>query len=101
LRLTVADGPAHSARAVIRFRHQQVALARELAALFNTRVSEDDWLLVVPIRELDLALAMQPLAIRLAPTSDEVEAAIKQPSVRWRIGLRHDLALACPGWIGV
>ncbi len=79
LRLTVADGPAHSAHAVVRFRHEQAPLARELAALFNTRVSEDDWLLVVPTRELDLALAIQPLAIRLAPTADEVEAAIKAP----------------------
>jgi hypothetical protein len=79
LRLTVADGPAHSAHAVVRFRHDQAPVARELAALFNNRVSEDDWLLVVPTRELDLALAMQPLAIRLAPSSDEVEAAIKAP----------------------
>src|SRR5579864_6691992 len=79
LRLTVADGPAHSAHAVVRFRHDQAPLARELATLFNARVSEDDWLLVVPTRELDLALAMQPLAIRLAPSSDEVEAAIKAP----------------------
>ena len=79
LRLTVADGPAHSAHAVVRFRHEQAPLARELAALFNTRVSEDDWLLVVPTRELDLALAIQPLAIRLAPAADEVEAAIKAP----------------------
>lgn len=79
LRLTVADGPAHGARAVVRFRHQQVALARELAALFNKRVSEDDWLLVVPTRELDLALALQPLFIRLAPKAEEVEAAVKQP----------------------
>lgn len=79
LRLTVADGPAHSAGAVVRFRHEQVPLARELTALFNNRVSEDDWLLVVPTRELDLALAMQPLAIRLAPTPDEVEAAVKEP----------------------
>ncbi len=31
------------------------------------------------VRELDLALAMRPLVIRMAPTSDEVEAAIKQP----------------------
>ncbi len=79
LRLTVADGPAHSANAVVRFRHEQVRLARDLTALFNNRVNEDDWLLVVPTRELDLALAMQPLAIRLAPTADEVEAAIKEP----------------------
>jgi hypothetical protein len=35
--------------------------------------------LVAPTRELDLALTMQPLVIRLAPTSQEVEAAIKQP----------------------
>ncbi len=79
LRLTVADGPAHSAQAVVRFRRDRASIARDLAALFNNRVSEDDWLLVVPTRELDLALAMQPLAIRLAPSADEVEAAIKQP----------------------
>ena len=79
LRLTVADGPARDAKAVRRFRAEQVALARDLAALFNSRVSEDDWLLVVPTRELDLALTLQPLVIRLAPTSAEVEAAISQP----------------------
>ena len=79
LRLTVADGPARDAKAVRRFRAEQVALARDLAVLFNSRVSEDDWLLVVPTRELDLALTLQPLVIRLAPTFDEVEAAIQQP----------------------
>ena len=79
LREMVAEGPAHSARAVTHFRTHQVPLARELGSLFNTRVSEDDWLLVVPTSELDLALAMQPLAIRLAPVKDEVEDAIKQP----------------------
>ena len=79
LRLTVADGPRHSAQAVVRFRHEQIRLARDLAALFNSRVGEDDWLLVVPTRELDLALAMQPLAIRLAPTAEEVEAMVKRP----------------------
>lgn len=79
LRLTVADGPARDAKAVRRFRAEQVALARDLAVLFNSRVSEDDWLLVVPTRELDLALTLQPLVIRLAPTSAEVEAAISQP----------------------
>ena len=79
LRLTVADGSLHSAQAVVRFRHEQIRLARDLAALFNSRVSEDDWLLVVPTRELDLALAMQPLAIRLAPATDEVEAMVKRP----------------------
>jgi hypothetical protein len=35
--------------------------------------------LIVPTTELDLALAMQPLAIRLAPASDEVEAMVKRP----------------------
>ena len=79
LRLTVADGPERGASAVRRFRIEQVSLARDLAAIFNSRVSEDDWLLVVPTRELDLALTMQPLVIRLAPTPDEVEAAIRQP----------------------
>lgn len=76
---TVADGPARDAKAVRRFRAEQFALARDLAVLFNSHVSEDDWLLVVPMRELDLALTLQPLVIRLAPTSDEVEAAIRQP----------------------
>ena len=79
LRLTVADGPERGASAVRRFRTEQASLARDLAAIFNSRVSEDDWLLVVPTRELDLALTMQPLVIRLAPTPDEVEAAIRQP----------------------
>lgn len=79
LRLTVADGVTRGAAAVGRFRVEQVSLARDLAAVFNSRVSEDDWLLVVPTRDLDLALTMQPLAIRLAPTEAEVEAAIKQP----------------------
>ncbi len=79
LRRTVADGPERSAVAVRRFRSEQAALARDLAAVFNSSVSEDDWLLVVPTRELDLALTMQPLVIRLAPKSEEVEAAIKRP----------------------
>jgi len=79
LRLTVADGPERGASAVRRFRTEQIGLARDLAAVFNSRVSEDDWLLIVPMRELELALAMRPLIIRLAPTADEVEAAIKQP----------------------
>jgi hypothetical protein len=79
LRLTVADGPARSAAAVGRFRIEQVALAHDLAAVFNSRVSEDDWLLVAPLPELDLALTMQALVIRLAPSWDEVEAALKQP----------------------
>jgi hypothetical protein len=79
LRLTVADGPDHGAQAVRRFRAEQIGLARDLTVLLNTRVSEDEWLLVVPMRELDLALAFQRRFIRLAPTSDEVERAIKQP----------------------
>jgi hypothetical protein len=79
LRLTVADGPERGASAVRRFRAEQVGLARDLATIFNSRVSEDDWLLVTPVRELDLALAMRPLVIRLAPSADEVEVAIHRP----------------------
>ena len=79
LRLTIADGPERGGSAVRRFRAEQAAFARDLAAIFNSRVSEDDWLLVVPTRELDLALTMQPLVIRLAPTGDDVEAMLKQP----------------------
>jgi hypothetical protein len=79
LRLTVADGAERSAVAVRRFRAEQVGLARELGAVLNTRVSEDDWLLIVPTPELDLVLAMRPLVLRIAPTADEVEATIKQP----------------------
>ncbi|MGI8527604.1 MAG: hypothetical protein ACR2K5_15820 [Pseudolabrys sp.] len=78
LRQTVADGPEHSARAVRRFRVEHAALARDLAAIFNGRVGEDDWLLVSPMRELDLALTIRPLVIRLAPTLEEVEISIKQ-----------------------
>jgi len=79
LRVTVADGPEHNAVAVRRFRTEQMALARELAAVLNSRVSEDDWLLIVPTSELDLVLAMRPLAICIAPSTEAVEAAIKQP----------------------
>jgi hypothetical protein len=88
LRLTVADGAERGAVAVRRFRAEQVGLARELAAVFNSRVSEDDWLLIVPTAELDLVLAMRPLVIRIAPTTDEVEAAIKKrlPQVEPLIG---------------
>ncbi|MBV9260993.1 MAG: hypothetical protein JO205_06435, partial [Pseudolabrys sp.] len=79
LRATAADGYERGGNAVRRFRSDGASLARELAAVFNGRVSEDDWLLVVPTSELDLALAMRPLLIRLAPTKDQVEAALKQP----------------------
>ena len=79
LRATVADGRDRNAVAVRRFRAEQAGLARDLAAIFNSRVNEDDWLLIAPTRELDLVLAMQPLAIRLAPTAAEVEAAIRKP----------------------
>jgi len=79
LRLTVADGAERNAAAVRRFRAEQVGLARDLAAVFNSRVSEDDWLLIVPTAELDLVLQMRPLVIRIAPTAAEVEAAINKP----------------------
>jgi hypothetical protein len=79
LRQTVSDGPERGGAAVRRFRAEQAHLARDLAAIFNGRVSEDDWLLVVPTAQLDLVLAMQPLVVRIAPRPDEVEAAIKDP----------------------
>jgi hypothetical protein len=79
LRQTVADGPERGGAAVRRFRAEQAHLARDLAAIFNGRVSEDDWLLIVPTAELDLTLTMQPLVIRLAPRPEEVEAAVKEP----------------------
>lgn len=79
LRAVVADGVAHDAVAVRRFRAEQGPLSRDLAALFNSRVSEDDWLLVVPTRELDLVLAIRPLVIRIAPTAAEVDAAVTAP----------------------
>lgn len=79
LRQTVADGAERGAAAVRRFRAEQVHLARDLAAIFNGRVSEDDFLLIVPTRELDLVLTMQPLVIRIAPRPDEVEASLKEP----------------------
>ena len=78
LRHMVADGPAHPAVAVRRFRGEQARLARDLATIFNKNVSEDDWLLIVPTRELDFVLAMQPLGIRLAPSADMVEAMLKR-----------------------
>ena len=82
LRQTVADGAEKGAAAVRRFRADLVGLSRDLAAVFNGRVSEDDFLLIVPTRELDLALAMQPLVIRIAPRPEEVEASLKEPLAR-------------------
>ncbi|HVV61570.1 MAG TPA: hypothetical protein VHD14_07415, partial [Pseudolabrys sp.] len=82
LRRTVAAGNERDGGAVRRFRAEQVSLARELAAIFNSRVSEDDWLLIVPTSELDLVLTMRPLVIRIAPTEKEVEAALNQPLPR-------------------
>jgi hypothetical protein len=79
LRQTVADGPGRGGAAVRRFRADQVHLARDLAAIFNGGVSEDDWLLIVPTAELELVLTMRPLVIRIAPKPDEVEAAVKEP----------------------
>jgi hypothetical protein len=79
LRQTVADGPERGAPAVRRFRGEQVHLARDLAAIFNGGVSEDDWLLIVPTAELELVLIMRPLVIRIAPKPDEVETAVQQP----------------------
>lgn len=79
LRQTVADGPDRGGAAVRRFRADQVHLARDLAAIFNGRVAEDDWLLIVPTSELDLVLVLQPLVVRIAPRPEEVEAAIQAP----------------------
>jgi hypothetical protein len=75
----VADGTEKGPAAVRRFRAEQTSLSRDLAAVFNGRVSEDDFLLIVPTRELDLALAMQPMVIRIAPRPEEVEASLKEP----------------------
>jgi len=82
LRHVIEAGPEREAEAVGRFQNEQGPLARELAVVLNRQVSEDDWLLIVPTRELDLVLAMQPLAIRIAPTSDMVENALKEPLVQ-------------------
>lgn len=82
LRQTAADGPERGGAAMRRFQAEQVHLARDLAMIFNGGVSEDDWLLIVPTSELDLALAMQPLVLRLAPRPQEVEAALKEPLPR-------------------
>jgi hypothetical protein len=79
LRRTVAGGFQPGGAAVRRFRAEQVSLARALAAVFNGRVAEDDWLLIVPTPELDLVLQMRPLVIRIAPTPKEVEAALEEP----------------------
>ena len=79
LRHVIEAGPAHDAEAVQRFRTEQRPLAHGLVSVLNRQVSEDDWLLIVPTRELDFVLTMQPLAIRIAPTVDEVEAALKEP----------------------
>jgi hypothetical protein len=82
LRQTAADGAERGGAAVRRFKAEQANLSRDLAAIFNGRVSEDDFLLIVPTRDLDLVLTMQPLVIRIAPRPDEVEATLKEPLPR-------------------
>ncbi|MBV9346793.1 MAG: hypothetical protein JOZ70_03210 [Pseudolabrys sp.] len=79
LRQTVADGAERGGLAVRRFRTEQANLMRDLAAIFNGRVSEDDFLLIVPTRELDLVLTMQPLVIRIAPRPQEIEEFLRAP----------------------
>ena len=79
LRQTVADWAEKGGAAVRRFRAELVGLSRDLAVVFNGRVAEDDFLLIVPTRDLDLALAMQPLVIRIASRPEEVEASLKEP----------------------
>lgn len=92
LRLTIADGAERGRNAISRFRADRASLTRELAVIFNGRVSEDDWLLVVPTRELELVLEIRPLFIRLAPTKDEVEASLKQPLVQIEMRGNDDAA---------
>jgi hypothetical protein len=79
LRHVVEAGRENDAQAVQRFRSEQRPLVRALGGVLNKQVSEDDWLLIVPTRELDLALAMQPLAIRIVPTVEEAEAVLAEP----------------------
>ncbi len=82
LRQTVADGADHGRAAIRRVLAEQADLSRDMTEVLNRRVSEDDWLLIVPTRELDLVLAMRPLVVRIAPRPDEVEAALKEPLLR-------------------
>jgi len=79
LRQTVADGDERASAAVRRFRAERAAISRNMAALLNSRVSEDDWPLLVPPSQIELQMAMQPLAIRLAPSGAAVEAAAASP----------------------
>jgi hypothetical protein len=76
LRQTAADGDARAPAAVRRFRAERAAISRNIAALLNSRVSEDDWPLLVPTSQIELQLAIQPLAIRLAPVAAAVEDAV-------------------------
>jgi hypothetical protein len=94
LRQTVADGDERAAAAVRRFRAERAAISRNMAALLNSRVSEDDWPLLVPPSQIELQLAMQPLAIRLAPSEVAVEAAVVAPLPKITPGQGDDLAAA-------
>src|SRR5690348_3262906 len=76
---TVEGGAENPGGATGRFLTQQKEISGELSSIFNTRVSEDKWLSLVPARNLDLALALQERKIRLAPTKDEINKSISQP----------------------
>jgi len=92
LRQTVADGEERAPAAVRRFRAERAAISRNMAALLNSRVSEDDWPLLVPTSQIELQLAMQPLAIRLAPAGTAVEAAVAAPLPKIAPAQGDDLA---------
>jgi len=79
LRRTVEDGAERPGAAVDRFLSQQKEISSELSSIFNTRVKEDEWLPLVTAQNLDLALGLQALKIRLAPTPEEVTNSVTQP----------------------
>jgi hypothetical protein len=91
LRLTVADGPDRGGSAIRRFRAEQAPLARNLAAILNSRVSEDDWLLVVPTRELEV-LIKQPLA-QIEPLPGDGADDVLLTIVLTALGLERRVAL--------
>lgn len=78
-RQTVEDGQEKPQSAVTRFKSEEPEISTGLSILFNERISEDKWNPLVSARQVELAIGLERLKIRLAPTPDEVGESIKRP----------------------
>lgn len=90
-RRTIEDGAERPADAATRFKSEEAKISPELSTLFNDRISEDKWDPLVSARQVELAIALERLKVRLAPTSDEVAESIKRPLAEVKPAANEDI----------